>query len=205
LKIDKILENKEILKKYMLSVTGERICKTRHQYYLEKLEPSAVLCDSVLKLYNIDLKHLKYILDNDLSEIVRNCLNCGKILKSMRHKYCSSKCSTSSKEVQEKFKQTCIEKYGADNPWKSEKIKEKIKKTCLEKYGVENSFQAEEVQEKYKQTCIEKYGVDNPNKNEEIRGKFKQTYIEKYGADTPWKSEKIKEKIKQTCIERYGV
>ena len=36
-----------------------------------------------------------------------------------------------------KIKNTCLKRYGADNPLQSEEIKEKIKKTNLEKYGVE--------------------------------------------------------------------
>ena len=38
----------------------------------------------------------------------------------------------------EKQKQTCIEKYGVDNVFKSEQIKEKIKNTTFEKYGVKH-------------------------------------------------------------------
>lgn len=38
----------------------------------------------------------------------------------------------------DKNRQTCIEKYGVDNAFKSEKVKLKIKRTKLEKYGDEN-------------------------------------------------------------------
>ena len=38
----------------------------------------------------------------------------------------------------EKQKQTCLEKYGVDNVFKSKQIKEKIKNTTFEKYGVKH-------------------------------------------------------------------
>ena len=43
----------------------------------------------------------------------------------------------------EKNKQTCLERYGVDNPMKSKKIREKSKQTCLKRYGVENITQSE--------------------------------------------------------------
>ena len=46
---------------------------------------------------------------------------------------------------------------------------EKTKQTCIEKYGCENPIQNKEIREKIKQTNIKKYGVDNPTKNKEIR------------------------------------
>jgi len=42
-----------------------------------------------------------------------------------------------TEEMQQKFKQTCIDRYGVDNPSKSELVKEKIKSTMVERYGVE--------------------------------------------------------------------
>ena len=38
----------------------------------------------------------------------------------------------------EKFKNTCLERYGTSTPLKSETIKNKIKETLIEKYGVDN-------------------------------------------------------------------
>ena len=41
-------------------------------------------------------------------------------------------------------------------------LNEKSKKTNLEKYGVDNPLKSEEIQEKIKKTLREKYGVDSP-------------------------------------------
>ena len=75
--------------------------------------------------------------------------------------FCSTKCSTNDKHVQEKSSTTCLKRYGVEKPGQSEKIKEKVRKTCLERYGVENTFQSKEKKEKIKKTCLERYGVEN--------------------------------------------
>ena len=48
----------------------------------------------------------------------------------------------------DKFKETCIKKYGVDNPIKLPEIREKIKQTNLEKYGYENPMSSDEIKEK---------------------------------------------------------
>jgi hypothetical protein len=104
-----------------------------------------------------------------------------------------------------KFKVTCLEKYGVENSFQSQEVKEKIKKTNLEKYGVENSFQSQEVKEKIKKTNLEKYGVEHPLQSQEVREKFKVTCLEKYGVENSFQSQEVKEKIKKTNLKKYGV
>ncbi len=195
IEIPMILENKEILKKYILIIINPNTAKIRPNLHLEKLkhnDASAILCDNIINSYNISLYELRYIIDNDLTSINRNCITCGKLLKSLYRQYCSSICAGSSVLVKEKRKQTCIEnfgvehnmkspeiieickqkymeKYGVTSPFKDIAVKEKKKKTCMERYGVEYSLQSKEVKEKKKKTCMEKYGVDSYSKTEESR------------------------------------
>lgn len=56
----------------------------------------------------------------------------------------------------EKQKQTCIEKYGVDNVFKSEQIKQKIRKTTFEKYGVYHIMKLSEVASKVANSEIRK-------------------------------------------------
>jgi len=85
-----------------------------------------------------------------------------------------------------KSKSTNIEKYGVDNPMKSDVVKNILKESVLKKYGVEHYSKTEEYKNKYKKTCLHKYGVDNVSKSEEIKKqiseiKFKQlNSIEKF-------------------------
>lgn len=109
-----------------------------------------------------------------------------------------------SKEIQDKAKRTNLERYGCENVFSNEEVKEKIKQTYLQDYGVESVGQVDEYRLKREQTCLEKYGVTNPAKNKNIQAKAKNTCIERYGVDCTTKSDKIKSKIQNTLIERYG-
>ena len=106
--------------------------------------------------------------------------------------------------ARDKFKETCIKKYGVDNPGKAKSVIEKHKQTCLEKYGVSSYNKTEEFKERYKNTCLNKYGVTNTTNAPEIREKIKQTNLEKYGNEYAIASIVVKEKIKQTNLEKYG-
>lgn len=134
-----------------------------------------------------------------------------------------SKDKRNSEEIKEKRRQTCLAKYGVDNPRKAESIKEKAKQTSLAKYGTSNPASSQIIKDKIKQSFLEKYGVDNISRLDSVKKKLseinsvkfaprapiwdqiRQTNIEKYGFDNPAKNEDVKNKIKETNIERYGV
>ena len=83
---------------------------------------------------------------------------------------------------------------------KSEIVKEKYRQTCLEKYGVTYYTN----REKYRQTCLEKYGVDNVNELSAVREKISKTNYERYGG-TGFASKELAEKTHETCKARHGV
>ena len=116
-------------------------------------------------------------------------------------------------------KQTSLDRYGVDNPMKSEIIKEKLKNTNLERYGVESPFQSDVIKEKIKKTNLERYGVEMPLMSEQIQEKGRQTTIKRYGGlmtharkasydkydgINPFQANEVKEKRKSTMIEKYG-
>ena len=98
-----------------------------------------------------------------------------------------------SKEIQEKFKQTNLEKYGVKFASQANIIKEKSKKNNLEKYGVDNYAKTQECLIKTKNSNLEKYGVEFTFQNNQIKEKIKQTNLEKYGVDNFSKSEESRE------------
>ena len=122
----------------------------------------------------------------------KTCIICGGYISygwlTANHIYCSKECrSSDSSTIYQKTVQTHIEKYG-DNY--KEVIREKAKQTCLDRYGVDNPMKSQEfreqhnitspfdradVREKIKKTLIEKYGVDNPMKTDDIKEKRKAT------------------------------
>jgi hypothetical protein len=122
-----------------------------------------------------------------------------------------------------KAKNTCLERYGVDNPNKSNEIREKTKLTCLERYGAESPLKSDEVQDKIKKTNLERWGVEHPSNNKvvknkisesnkknwkingiEILDKIKKTNLERWGVEIISKSDKIQDKIKKTNLERWG-
>lgn len=109
-----------------------------------------------------------------------------------------------SKEIQDKRKQTFIEKYGVENPLLTEEVQEKIRQTNLERYGVENVLYNKEIREKRDAVLMERYGTLYPLRNEECFEKLKQTNIEKYGVEFIPQLEETKQKVKKTNLENCG-
>ena len=70
-----------------------------------------------------------------------------------------------------KHEDTCMKKYGVNNPMQCKEIQDKVKDTNLERYGAENPFGSKEIQDKIKDTNLERHGVEYPTQNEEIKNK----------------------------------
>lgn len=118
-------------------------------------------------------------------------------------KYCSYRCS--SVGSLQKRQQTCIEKYGVDNPSKNPSIVEKIKDINIRKYGTACPARNGEIQEKTRKRNLEKYGVEYFQSTEEFKEKVRSTCNERYGVDCVLKVGAIRKKCEETMLERYGV
>jgi hypothetical protein len=115
--------------------------------------------------------------------------------------YCSVKCSSSSKKTRDKYKKTCIEKWGVDNISKTDDAKRKKEETCIKRYGKKSHLQTDYC----KKRIVEIYGVDNVFQSDSIKEKIKETNLNKYGFNVAILSDSIKEKAKKTNLERWGV
>ena len=102
----------------------------------------------------------------------------------------------------DKAKQTCLEIYGVDNPFKDKK---KIRQSYIDKYGVDHPMKVDSVKQKMisntdygalitktHQTNLERYGVSNaatlPECRQRIRDSLTKTFMEKYGCTCYWTS-----------------
>ena len=103
-----------------------------------------------------------------------------------------------------KTEDTCMKKYGVNNPMQCKKIQDKAKDTNLKRYGAESPFGSKEIQDKAKDTNLGRYGVENPMQCKEIQDKAKDTNLERYGAENPMQCKEIKDKIKATLKEKHG-
>ena len=115
--------------------------------------------------------------------------------KGLTIDYYCSKCSKL------RLKETCIQKYGVDNPMKSDEVKNKLKKSLIQKYGVDHYSKTDEFKSKYKDTCLEKYNINNTF---QLTDRIKATNLEKWGVEYPQQSLDIKLKSDNTNLEKYG-
>lgn len=99
-----------------------------------------------------------------------------------------------------KAKNTCLEKYGVDNPMKDNNIKQKVKTAMISNHGGYKS-----TAEKRKQHYLEKYGVDHYWKTTQGQLARKQTLVSNYGVENPSQSAIIQQRKRQLCLEKYGV
>ena len=104
------------------------------------------------------------------------------------------------KDVQEKIKQTNLERYGATCALNTE---ENIAARVDKMFGTEESVK--KIVAKRKQTNQQKYGTDHPMQNEKVKAKQQAILTEKYGSHAPLQNEEIKAKMQRTVQEKYGV
>lgn len=105
-------------------------------------------------------------------EIKPICKQCGKSLHFVHgakagfpYRFCCCTCAQLNRETRETYKNTCLKKYGTNNPTKLDNVQHKMKQTTLERYGVENVFQSDLIKEKIKNTLKSRYNVDNIRKS----------------------------------------
>jgi len=125
------------------------------------------------------------ILDRQLSEKIYYLVNnintpqlcrCGKHLsfigfKNGYRKSCGDReCYVSSR------KETCIEKFGVDNPKKSKIILEKEKENILKKWNGEHFMMNKDIKDKFKKTMIDNWGVEWAQQNKSIKDKSLETW-----------------------------
>ncbi len=155
----------------------------------------------------ITFKEKFYLYENNIELPICECGNSVKFIdmRSGFREFCSKKCMYNSKKIKEQRKNTNLDKYGVDNPSKSNFIKGKVRNTNLDKFGVEYPLQSEDIVNKSKSTFIKNYGVDNPSKIRDIREKAELTMLDKYGVRHAMQNDKIKSNFKMLLIDKYGV
>lgn len=95
----------------------------------------------------------------------------------------------------EKANETCLVKYGVENPKKCKSVIEKDKNTCLLKYGVKSYTQTEEYKQKVIKTNLERYGEKNCTKNKE--------WVQKWYSNEEWVRKKT-ENIYSTMLKNQS-
>ena len=163
--------------------------------------PKCVVCGKPVKFHGHAYGFSKYC-----------CSKCARESKESIEKYKATNIKRYgedySKVISKKVNETKLKRYGKsgyNNP-------EKNKETCLDRYGVDNPMKNKIIQEKAKQTCLDRYGVetylksdDYLNKKQYYIEKAKQTCLDRYGVINPMQLDEYKKKVNETCLDRYGV
>ena len=159
-------------------------------------------------IFDISFKEKFYLYENLITELPK--CECGANVKFIDmikgyREFCSRTCMYNSSKLKERRKETCIEKWGVDNPSKSKDIKDKVMKTNIDRYGHEWATKSKEVKDKIKDKFIENWGVDNPSKVKEVRDRAKSTMVDRFGVEHAMWSDEIKKKVVNKFIENWGV
>lgn len=104
--------------------------------------------------------------------------------------HCSNYCSQIDPITKNKIKNTCLIKYGVENPYQSEEVKQKIKQTNEQRYGEDSYLKTKECR-----SIIAKLSA-----SDEIKKKIKQTKLEKIRQF----EEENNCTLKQTLRKKYG-
>lgn len=104
-------------------------------------------------------------------------------------------------EAEERHRRTCLEKYGAENPFAKEssifdKVQASLEGKRVGLHGQDNPFAWE--------TMLAQYGAENPQQVPEIRARTRGTNLERYGSEEFLASPEVRERIRETCQEVYG-
>ena len=137
---------KNVIKNYFKGYSKRGIHNTLLKFIKSNPEIEKYLNDILAENSNWEnIRNIVYSICFD--EQLKHCKNCGKEVKfsqGLKHYYCSNKCRSNSKEIQEKTKQTCLKKYNCENVFQNKNIKNKIKQSCIKKYNVEYYSQSKE-------------------------------------------------------------
>jgi len=173
---------------------GEYI-KNKYPERLREIFEKTKFLDSIDPYLQQRLFHLYY----NINYIVK-CKECGKIVKFKKfskgyNNFCSIKCSSNNEKTREKYKNTSIEKYGQDNPFKSVVVRNVYKSTCLERYGVDHYSKTDEYKKKFKETCLLRYDEVHPFKLSIFLKKCEQTWLNNWGVKHPAQSSQYQDKV----------
>ena len=145
-----------------------------------------------------------------------NCDQCGNDFekggsgyKKKEFHFCTKECVIESQKkggiLDSKKRRVFLEKYGCDNPSKSQEIKDKKGATCIENYGVDNPSKSEVVKKRKEETSFKNYGVSHPQKSEKVRSQTVETCIEKYGVSSYLQTEECRDALMNYSMDNYGV
>ena len=134
-----------------------------------------------------------------------NCSYCGKPFLATPQQILSGKL-TCSKECRYKLSaQSYQSSSGSSNADGYSAMLKKYRESCLNSLGVDNPRKSEDVRSKARSTSQERYGTDSFSKTDLFLEKCRETNQKRYGVDWAAQTEQHKLRVKETCLKKYGV
>lgn len=159
-------------------------------------------------LLDIPFKEKFYLFENSLEQLPKcECGNSVIFIDMINgyREFCSRRCVYDSSKIKNKRKDTCIEKWGVDNPSKSSQVREKVVETNIKKFGHEWATKSDDIKNKIIDKFIENWGVSNPSKIKEVRERAKETMFERFGVEHAMHSDEIKKRVRDKFMKNWGV
>lgn len=117
------------------------------------------------EIYNFYI-NLEYSISDLSKHYIISVTDCAFILDYFNIPRRNLKAANSTKKRSKDFKETCLKKYGVDNPSKHTDIQRKKEETFFKNYGVSNIFSVEGIRDIFHNTMLERYGTGSvTNKN----------------------------------------
>lgn len=164
-----------------------------------------IQCDYCGKIISIRYEKYNQIISSDNPK--HACGNCISFKSQETYKIRTGYESLFyNPEIQEKRKNTMIDRFGTSNISSLNEVKKKKIRTSLKHFGTKHPLQNKNIKEKVNNTNLEKYGYINPMFSEEVRNKVKQTCLDKFGdTSTFGRNSSVRKNIEEKWIEDYGV
>ena len=156
-----------------------------------------------------------YYFVNDLKSI--HLCSCGKHKSFIGFKNGYRQTCGDMKCTVNKRRETCIQKWGVDNPKKSKEVIDREKQNILDKWNGDHYMKNEQVRKKFNSTMVERWGVEWAQQSEEISNKSRETFENNENREqiienrtssliNKSKSEKkqIEQKKKKTIEDKFG-
>jgi hypothetical protein len=179
----------------------------KHKEYINKVIHTELVDESMsIKLY--------YFI-NEIKEPL-NC-DCGKHRAYIGFKNGFRSTCGGKKCYVKKRKETCLDKYGVDNPKKSKEILEKEQVNIKERWNGEHYMKSKEVSDKFKSTMLKNHGFEFAQQSNDIKSKSLKTWYnnpnkeqiiikrkENLLSKTNEEKKDIDDKKKSSIVENFG-
>lgn len=199
---------KEELKNRLISIKNNFGLNCYYEIKKEKLLPFVIQYTDFLDKNSSDMQRIWHIINEDNE--IHVCKFCGNKVKFRNktfsyNKTCNEKSCfkklvseiTSSKEIIEKRKKTCVERYGSETYLGNKDNIDKIK------INGQFYFQSDEFKEKRKKKIDQKSKELGCDYYSLISQKSKETLLRKHG-NNYFQSDEFKSKIKNGINQKYG-